>query len=101
MGLNNKDQANGWSAVSLAWELGYTIALPLIVLALGGRLLDKKIDTSPWMMLIGILVALIVSGTAVYWKTVKIISQEAQNSNVKTQNHSLKPKNWINLSFEF
>ena len=78
MGLKDNDQTNGWSAVSLAWELGYTIAVPLTVLALGGRLLDKKIDTSPWIMLIGILVALIISGTAVYWKIVKIINEQSK-----------------------
>ncbi len=68
----------GWSAVSLAWELGYTIALPIVLFALGGRLLDKRLDTSPWLLLAGIFIALIISGTGVYYKTVKIMGQFEQ-----------------------
>jgi len=66
------------SALSMAWELGYTIALPIIIFAIGGRLLDKKLESSPWFLLAGIGVALMISGTAVYYKTVKIISEAEQ-----------------------
>jgi len=62
-----------WSAVSLAWELGYTITIPLVALALLGRFLDKKMETSPWIFLGGILLAVIVSSCLVYRKTKKII----------------------------
>jgi len=30
-----------WSVVSLAWRLGYTIAVPLVVFALLGRFADQ------------------------------------------------------------
>ena len=66
------------SALSLAWELGYTIALPIIIFALGGRLLDKKLESSPWMLLAGIGVALMISGTAVYYKTIKIMDEASR-----------------------
>lgn len=69
----NKNQGS-WSAVSLAWELGYSIAVPLVVLALGGRFLDKKMGTSPWLLLIGILFSIIISSYIVYKKTTKIMS---------------------------
>ena len=65
-------------ALALAWNLGYTIAIPLIVFAVGGRWLDKKLESSPWMLLAGIGVALIISGTAVYWKTIKIINEKSK-----------------------
>ncbi len=65
-------------ALNLAWELGYTIALPIIIFALGGRLLDNKLGSSPWFLLTGIGVALMISGTAVYYKTVKIINEQSK-----------------------
>lgn len=66
---------NSWSAVSLAWELGYTIAVPLVALALGGRFLDKKLGTAPWLLLVGILVSIAVSSWLVYKKTLDIIGK--------------------------
>jgi len=71
----NKKQENSWSAVGLAWELGYTIAVPLVALALAGRYLDKKLDTSPWLLLIGILVSIALSSWLVYKKTLDIIGK--------------------------
>ncbi len=65
---------NLWAAVSLAWELGYLIALPIVILGLGGAWLDKKIGTTPAFILIGILLALIVSGVGVYRKVKSINS---------------------------
>lgn len=57
-----------WSALNLAWELGYTIALPIALLGFGGAWLDKKFGTSPWIILLGIAISLLVSGIAVYRK---------------------------------
>ena len=57
-----------WSALNLAWELGYTIALPIVVLGFGGAWLDKKLATSPAFILMGIGLSMIVSGVAIYRK---------------------------------
>ena len=65
-------------ALGLAWELGYTVAIPIIIFALGGRMLDTKLGSSPWMLLAGIGVALMISGTAVYWKTIKIMNEASK-----------------------
>ncbi|MEK7211138.1 MAG: AtpZ/AtpI family protein [Patescibacteria group bacterium] len=62
-----------WSALSLAWNLGYTIAIPIIALALGGRLLDRKFDTSPLFLLLGVLLSIVISTLEVYRKVKKII----------------------------
>lgn len=50
-----------WRAVAIAWQMGYTIALPLIGFALLGRFLDKKFDTSPWLLIGGAALAMVVS----------------------------------------
>lgn len=69
---NNVD----FSALSLAWELGYMIAIPLVALALGGRFLDKKLGTAPILLLAGVVLAIIVSSYAVYKKTTDIMGKK-------------------------
>ena len=77
---DNKNGQKTWSALSLAWQLGYSIAIPLVLLALLGRFLDKRFGTSPWLLLVGIFLSLIVSTFAVYYKTVKILSETESES---------------------
>lgn len=68
-----KDKTNKVSVFSLAFELGYMVAIPIVVLALLGRLIDKKLDSSPWFLLLGIVISIIVSTYWVYKKTTDII----------------------------
>ena len=64
-----------WALLSLAWELGYTIAIPIALLAFGGALLDKKLATTPLFLLIGIGLALLISGVGVYRKVKQLNRQ--------------------------
>jgi len=48
-----------WQALDLAWELGYSIAIPLVLFALAGRWVDTRFHTSPWFLLGGMAVAII------------------------------------------
>jgi F0F1-type ATP synthase assembly protein I len=73
MAEENKKKASFLKAVSLAWDLGYIIAIPLVVLAISGRLLDKKFDSSPVLLLTGIILAMIISGVLTFRKTKKIL----------------------------
>jgi F0F1-type ATP synthase assembly protein I len=70
-GKNDKS----WTAASLAWELGYIITIPLVVLALLGRYLDKKMGTSPWLLLLGLLIAIFTSSYGIYKKSKDIIEK--------------------------
>lgn len=70
---SGSENGSTWNAVSLAWELGYLITIPLVVLAISGRLMDRWLQTTPWFLLVGIGLSLIVSTLAVYRKTVKIL----------------------------
>ena len=72
--MENNKQSDTWSALGFAWNLGYSIAIPLILFALGGRFLDKYMGTSPWFLLGGILFSIIITTFIVYKKTVGIIS---------------------------
>ena len=52
-------EVNKWALVSIASEMGFIIALPLVVLALAGKWLDHKTgNTTPWFTLLGIVLAI-------------------------------------------
>lgn len=63
-----------FTALPLALELGYLIALPLAGFALLGRFADKFFQTSPWFLVSGVIIAAITSSWIVYKKVSKIIS---------------------------
>ena len=61
---------NKWAMLNLATELGFIIALPIVVLALGGKWLDHRMhNTTPWFTLLGIVLA--ITSTTV-WLTQRI-----------------------------
>ena len=70
---NKLDNQKPWSALGFAWELGYSIVIPIVIFALAGRLLDKKLDTAPWLLILGILISIIVTTVLVYQKTIKVM----------------------------
>ncbi len=61
---------NAWL---LAWELGYTIAIPIVVFALIGRMADKYFQSSPWFLLFGIVVSIVMSTVLVYKKVARLL----------------------------
>lgn len=50
---------------SMIGELGFIIAIPLIVTILAGLWLDKKFNTIPLFMIVGILLAITTSTIAI------------------------------------
>jgi len=88
--MDNKPSQNkedkSFSALSLAWELGYLMAIPLVVLALLGRFLDKTWGTSPWLLLVGIGLSLLISSWTVYLKVTKIIVETAKDEKKEKEN---------------
>ncbi|MFA6160700.1 MAG: AtpZ/AtpI family protein [Patescibacteria group bacterium] len=70
----DKNSMSLGQAFSLAWELGYLMAIPLVLFALGGRLLDKYLNTSPTFLMFGIVISIIASSILVALKATKIIS---------------------------
>ena len=55
-------------AFFLAGEIGFTIAIPIVALLLGGRLLDRTFGTAPWFLLGGVLLSLPVVGLLIFRK---------------------------------
>ena len=73
--MSQDKKSDSWSALGFAWELGYSIVLPLVIFAFCGRFLDKQFDTSPWLFLGGILFSIIVTSIVVYKKVVNILNK--------------------------
>ena len=62
------------SSLNLAFQLGYTIAIPLVALTLLGRFLDKKFGTSPWLLIAGVIISLIITSWFIFIKINRIMS---------------------------
>lgn len=75
---NKKEKSVFLQALSLSWELGYIIAIPLVAMALGGRFLDDKYDSSPIFLLSGILLAVLISGILVFKKSKRILEEASK-----------------------
>ncbi len=50
-----------WIGLGLAWEMGYTIAIPAVIFSLGGAYTDRWLHTSPIFLLLGIVLAFAIS----------------------------------------
>ena len=68
-----KERLARFNLIGLVGELGFIIALPVTVLALGGRMLDKKLNSSPLCLLAGLILSLIISGVMVFRRTKSIL----------------------------
>ena len=81
--FSKKDKYHGknntWSTLGLALDLGFIIAIPLVVLSLLGRYADKKLATHPWLFLCSILIALSISMWLVYNKVSAVLSEFNSN----------------------
>lgn len=55
-----KEPVNRWALASIAFEMGFIIALPLVALGLVGKWVDHKVGNSfPWFSLLGIILAIV------------------------------------------
>lgn len=79
------------SALQMATQLGFTIAVPLVVLALAGRFADQYFGTHPWLLLAGIVLSMVTSSILVTWKAFKLmagVTKKTQEKEKTTNNHS-------------
>lgn len=57
----------------LALNLGFVIAIPIVIFALAGRYADKYFSSSPWLLLLGILISITITTILVYRKVKSIL----------------------------
>ena len=83
-----KGDLPNFNAWQLAWELGYTIAVPIVALALVGRWADRQLETSPWLLLAGVVMSVTISSALVYRKIAPILKSQITNPKSQTiSNH--------------
>lgn len=70
---SKNDKVQNFRAWALAGELGFTIAIPIIALALLGRLADRYFGTAPWLLLAGILISIFISSWLIYRKVREVM----------------------------
>ncbi|MDD5026255.1 MAG: AtpZ/AtpI family protein [Candidatus Peribacteraceae bacterium] len=61
-------------AIRLAWDLGFIIAIPIAVLGFGGAYLDRTFGTSPFLLLIGFVLAIVITTIGLKRKLTTILS---------------------------
>lgn len=77
--MNNLKKNPVWEILGLFLNLGFIIAIPLVIFTLGGRYLDNHLQTSPLFLLIGILFSIISSSIwlVIHFKRyLKLIEEE-------------------------
>jgi len=62
--------------LGLVGQIGYLIAIPAFLFGFGGAWLDKRFNTSPWLMVMGLALALTVSILAVYRIVKPLLEQQ-------------------------
>jgi F0F1-type ATP synthase assembly protein I len=61
-------QISKMEALGFVWEVFASVAVPTTALALFGRFLDKRWDLNPLFTIVGLALALAISGWLVYRK---------------------------------
>jgi F0F1-type ATP synthase assembly protein I len=60
------------------------VAVPLVLFALGGRVLDRYLGTSPWLLLLGILISIVTSSVVIMRKALAVISESEHDDDEET-----------------
>jgi uncharacterized membrane protein len=76
----NPSGLTAWQMYALIGQMGYLIAIPAFVFGFGGAYLDRRFDTSPWLMIAGLALAMMTSLLGVYRIVKRIMSQDTLSS---------------------
>lgn len=87
------DSDSTWNALSFAWELGYSIVIPLVVMLLGGIYFDKRFETSPRFTLIGVGLSFIVTCILLVTRVRKVLKEFEQPSTQQQPPDQTTPNN--------
>lgn len=62
--------------LALGSQIGLSLALPLVVFGLGGRWLDRRLGTFPWLFLGGMVLATVI-GAILAVRSVQRVTQHS------------------------
>ncbi|HNY36191.1 MAG TPA: AtpZ/AtpI family protein [Candidatus Pacearchaeota archaeon] len=70
-------------ALSMGSQLGFLIAFPLVICVLIGVMIDKKLNTFPWFLLLMVLVGIGLTVVDVYKVIIPFLEKRSVNINNK------------------
>jgi len=73
-----RDKSKFFYALSLGLELGFLIAIPLVIFLLLGVFLDKKFNTFPIFLISFIIIGLIVTFLDVYYLILPFLEKRSK-----------------------
>lgn len=65
-----------WYVFSLVFQLGFSLAVPLVVGIGGGVWLDRQFATAPRLTLLGIIFGIVVSGYSFYFEILPLLQDK-------------------------
>ena len=77
---------NLWQALNLAWELGFIIAIPLVILGSIGKYADGYYGTAPWFTLAAVFFAMAISTLWLYRQLKFLTGLEGHDKKVENSN---------------
>ncbi|OGF31644.1 hypothetical protein A2533_04115 [Candidatus Falkowbacteria bacterium RIFOXYD2_FULL_35_9] len=86
--MNNENNEKKWwqPAMKLFGELTAWVAGPIIVAVFVGDWLDERYNKSPWIFLISIGIAFIITNIAVVKKSIQAMNEISSNSKKTEKN---------------
>jgi F0F1-type ATP synthase assembly protein I len=82
MSLQPQKNINLGQVLALGGELGFLIALPLIICILLGLWIDKKLNTFPWILLASVLAGMILTVVNVYKIVIPFLEKRSDNNKI-------------------
>jgi len=82
-----KDKSNWQIGLYLFSQLTAWIAVPLIFAVFLGKWLDKKYDTSPWLFLLTVAVAFVISNIGIARQAIKAMKQIEKEAKINKNNN--------------
>jgi F0F1-type ATP synthase assembly protein I len=71
--------------LAMGTELGFLIAFPLVICVVIGVMIDKKMNTFPWFLLIMVLVGIGLTVIDVYKVVIPFLEKRSGNKNLNNK----------------
>lgn len=77
--MPQKSNFKTFYALSIAWQLGFLIAVPIAGFLFLGLLGDKFFKTQPFLLLLGLIVGIVITIYEVYHLFIPLIKNKEKN----------------------
>ena len=73
--MSGEDSFKTFYALSFAWQLGFLIIAPIGGFLLLGFWLDKKFNSSPFILIVGVILGVVITFYEIYHLLVPLIKK--------------------------